>query len=79
MAQEGGFGPSDFSISGQSSILSSDHLSELVELAQRAKRWHLVAALGKALDTLERAREQERPKVASLESARRRKRDKGEP
>ena len=79
LAQEGGFGPSGFSISGQSSILSSDQLSELVELAQRAKRWHLVAALGKALDTLERAREQDRPKVASLESARRRKRDKGEP
>lgn len=54
-------------------VLDQAQLQELLELVQRARRWHLVAPLGEALDTLARA---EAPKVTSLEAARRKREGK---
>ncbi|HEU4580899.1 MAG TPA: site-specific integrase [Polyangiaceae bacterium] len=69
----GSFGPSHFSTLGQSS-LSSDQLTRLLTLAERAKQWDLVAALGLQLDAAQKA---EAPNVSSLVAARAR-RDRGE-
>ena len=76
LAQEGPFGPCGLSTLGQSSPLSADALSELLDLARAAKRWHLVAPLGEALEQAERVREQASPKVTDIATARRRKEDR---
>lgn len=73
MARDDGFGPAQISTSGQSpSGLSAEHLARLHELASRAKQWDLAAVLAVALDAATRA---EAPNVASLDEARRRRRD----
>lgn len=69
----GSFGPSHFSTLGQSQ-LSSDQLTRLLTLAERARQWDLVAALGLQLDA---AQKTEAPNVSSLVAARAR-RDRGE-
>ena len=76
MAPDAPFGPAGFSISGQRLPLSAEHLSELLDLARTAKRWHLVAPLGEALEDAERVREAARPKVTDIATARRRKEDR---
>jgi integrase len=55
--------------------LRPDQLQELLDLATKARRWHLVTALGEALDALAHT---ELPNVTSLDAARR-KRGRGEP
>ena len=73
MAQEGPLGPWGLSISGQRNSLTAEHLTDLLGLAQKAKRWDLVTALGEALEDAERVREAASPKVTDIATARRRR------
>lgn len=73
MAGNAPFGPAGFPGSGQRPQLTTEHLAELLGLAQKAKRWHLVKALGEALEEAERVREQAHPKVTDIATARRKR------
>lgn len=80
IATDDPLGPAHFSTSVQNPpepsgppappFLSSDQLTRLLALAERAKQWDLVAAVGQALDALSRA---EASNVTSLAYARRRR------
>jgi len=78
LAPEGPLGPAHLSISGQKLPLTGEHLAELLALAQTARRWHLIAPLGEALEQAEQLRQAAHPKVTDISTARRRKEERGE-